>query len=214
MTERRMYERVFGSKYEETKHLGHNYAAIAKLIRADIKEAIRLGMLPGTTADYSVRSDSYSMGGSIEVTILRPDFWETCTGIIPGSEDGLTARSCGNQWCVGHGGTEEHKVLSVEGQNVKKLVEWLHRRYNYDGSDTMTDYFDVRYYGIVQVEDERGMEFRLQEKARLAKNKEQAAAKKAVIAKIVALAPYKPGRLRLLSLERLEALLAQLEGNS
>ena len=45
------------------------------------------------------------------------------------------------------------------------------------------------------------------EKARLAKNKEQAAAKKAVIAKIVALAPYKPGRLRNYPLEKLEALL-------
>lgn len=204
-----MYERVFGPKYEETKHLGHDYSAIAKLIRADIKEAIRLGMLPGTPADYSIRSSSYSGGGSIEVTILFPELWVTCTGTTPGESYG-----CGNQFCVGQGGTEEHKVLSAEGRNIKKLVEWLHGRYNYDGSDSMTDYFDVRYYGIVQVEDQRGMDFRLREKARLAKNKEQAAAKKAVIAKIVALAPYKPGRLRNYPLEKLEALLASLEEKS
>ena len=46
-------------------------------------------------------------------------------------------------------------------------LERIHNAYNHDGSEIMVDYFDVRYYGVVQFEDDSSREFRAAEKARL-----------------------------------------------
>lgn len=205
---RAMYERHFGPKYAETAHLGHDYAALAKLVRADIKEAVKLGVLPGKATDYRVRSESYSGGGSINVRLVNhAHLWMTCEGKVPGSEseDGRTATACGHPFC-----SDGHQVLTVEGQAVRKTMTWLLQRYNYDGSESQVDYFDVRYYGQADILDAESMRFFEAEQARLAKNKEEAAAKKEVIAKLVPHG-YKAGRLRTASLERLEALLAKVE---
>jgi hypothetical protein len=151
-----------------TRTLGAKYtgwqpaAQIAKLIRADIKQAINAGILPGTARNYRVRSDSYAGGQSIEVLAVGlPDMWQECTGIIPGSEDGFSARACPRHWCAGHyemrdhPAAEHHQTLTVAARRISDVLEGIHGAYNHDGSDVMTDYFDVLYYGTVNIDRER-----------------------------------------------------------
>ena len=165
-----MYERSYGSKYAEGKNLP--LSGIARLIRRDIKAAVNAGELPGSTKNYSVRTQTYAGGGSINVLATGLDgMWTDCTGIVPGSESGLSARTCPNHWCAANNDSphaERHQVLSVEGQRVKRVLNAIHGAYNHDGSEVMVDYFDVNYYGSADIEDAWRARSRAAEKARKA----------------------------------------------
>lgn len=152
------YERSYGPKYNQPKD--GRAPTIAKLIRMDIRQAILAGDLPGKPSNYRVRSHIYSMGQSIRVTLVgMPELYQVCEGIVPGSESSVSgARSCGNYWCKAGGRysdsphAEEHLVLTAEGRRILELLEEIQSAYNHDGSDSQVDYFDVRYYGGVDIE--------------------------------------------------------------
>lgn len=148
-----MYERSYGYKYAE--HQGLTNAQVAAKIRADIKTAIKEGLLPAGWK-YSVRTRSFAGGGSIDVRVKDcPDAWTDCPGYKGNA-------MCANYWCrarceiardearLPH--TTEHKVLSEIGEAARITLERIHGAYNHDGSDIMTDYFDVNYYGGVNFE--------------------------------------------------------------
>lgn len=129
-----------GAKYEAKTY--QTAAEIAKLIRADIKAAIAADDLPGTARNYSVRIDNFSGGRSIRIAAKGLDgVWETCKG--------LAATGC-NHWGCEHG--RQTEVLTSEGQRIEKLLQSFHNAYNYDHGDSMTDYFNVNYYGSAHVE--------------------------------------------------------------
>jgi hypothetical protein len=44
--------------------------------------------------------------------------------------------------------------VAPEAAELYRAVESMRQAYNYDGSDTMTDYFDVNYYGSTTFESE------------------------------------------------------------
>lgn len=133
--------RTYGPKYAGWQ----SAAQISKQIRADIKDAIQAGDLPGTTRNYSVRSDTYSMGQAVRVHATLPDdLWRECDGT---TEHGA---ACG-AWAHDHPEHGPHRVLTAEGERVRKLLDQIHRAYNHDGSDSMTDYFDVLYSGSVDI---------------------------------------------------------------
>lgn len=168
-----MYERSYGSKYV----LGAPYqsaAAIAKLMRADIKAAVGNGDLP--KGNYSVRVHNYSGGRSIHIEMRdAPDLWVQCEGHYRDERGDLW--NCNNRWCAGHAEmadsphAEVHQRLGVEGARIKKVLQGIHDSYNYDGSEVMVDYFDRNFYGGVEIEDARSRDFRLREKARMAARK-------------------------------------------
>lgn len=159
-----MYERSYGAKYNvPTQVTGKDWASaadIAKLIRTDIKAAINTGDLPGTTKNYSVRSENYSGGSAIRILAKGlDDMWVQCEGIIPGSDKSeFGARSCGNVWCKGgglyadHPSATYHQILSEEGRRVEKILQGFHDSYNHNGSEIQVDYFDQRYWGDAKVE--------------------------------------------------------------
>lgn len=171
-----MYERSYGYKYAEGGKL--DTAAIAKLIRKDIKTAIKDGLLPERWK-YSVKIDRFSGGSSIGVSVKDcADAWVTCPGYKIGSkrefEGGWTATGCGDPWCKAGGEfkdrpeAREHDVLTEEAQVAKMTLDRIHSAYNHDGSDSMTDYFDVNYYGHVDFQSKWAAEFEAEEKARKA----------------------------------------------
>jgi hypothetical protein len=156
-----MYERTYGYRYAE---LGdHPTAAqIAKAMRSDIKTAKTEGLLPARWS-YSVRSDTYSMGQSVDIRVQDcPDAWKPCDGL-----------GCRNVWCSARNdpqyahAAEPHSVLTDEAEAAKMTLQRIHSAYNHDGSEIQIDYFDVRYHGIVTFEDASSYEFRMSEKARL-----------------------------------------------
>lgn len=129
-----MYEISYGSKYESSK--GLNRAEIAKLVRADIKAAVASGALP--KAKYSVRVKSFSGGGSIDITfsfVEEPGF------------------ALFNAERLAFDIEHEHHVYSPDpiyserAREMTKKLEAILGAYNYDGSDSQVDYFNVRFYG-------------------------------------------------------------------
>lgn len=121
-----MYERHYGSKYDRNL----TTTQIAKLLREGIKDAIKKGRLP--KGKYSVRTEYFSMGSSIDVTIkdieipfLNPE------RVLHGE---------------GRHDEPRRSIYSVEGAQVLDTLKSLAWQWNHDGSDTMTDYFDVNFY--------------------------------------------------------------------
>lgn len=172
-----MYERSYGYKYEEGDRL--TTAEIAKLVRKDIKQAVAEGLLPERWT-YSVRSDSFAGGTSLDIRVKGcADAWMPCPGYKVGSKregtDGSwSATGCSNPWCKAGGvhrdkpGAQEHDVLTEEAQAAKMTLERIHGAYNHDGSDAMTDYYDVNYYGHVEFQSESSARWEAEEKARKA----------------------------------------------
>lgn len=174
-----MYERKYGYRYNEVTG---GAAEIAKAIRADIKTAVAEGLLPSHWT-YSVTTERATLSSAIYVKVRDcADAWLDCDGTVPGTRhvwpDGsTTATGCPNVWCAARNdpayahAAEKHEVLSEEARVAKVTLERIHNAYNHDGSDLMTDYFDVRYYGTVDFEDASSAAFRKREKERLAAKK-------------------------------------------
>ncbi|TET51335.1 MAG: hypothetical protein E3J64_07045 [Anaerolineales bacterium] len=121
-----------GSKYAETKDL--DLAEIAKLVRADIKAAVKAGDLPKGTKT-SVRISRYSMGQSLTATITE------CPGLIVANPDRVRF-----DLDDPHGHTTL-PLLSPDATRVVGVVQDITDSYNYDSSDPASDYYNVRFYG-------------------------------------------------------------------
>lgn len=151
-----MYEKTYGAKYHKLHELtGKDYASaadIAKLIRADIKDAVRRGELPsefaGHEVTYAVTVENYSMGRSIDISIRG----------IP--EAARRAMRIDDRW--GH----EIEVDTADARALKAKLDGYLNAYNYDGSDIMTDYFNVNYYGHAEFESEWAAKERAKKAAR------------------------------------------------
>jgi hypothetical protein len=149
-------ERSYGYKYNEV-HGGE--------IRADVKQAVAEGLLPKRWK-YSVTKQDYSGGRSIDVEVRDcADAWvEEDLSRCP--LDGLTGqKTCQENFhysprCAGA------LHLTEEADAALMTLKRIHGAYNYDGSDSMTDYFDVNYYGIVKFEDAWTAAWKAKEKAR------------------------------------------------
>lgn len=154
-------ERSYGEKYEEF-HTGPDGERIYRRaseysaqIRKDIKEAVKAGILPGKPTTYSVTCESYSGGRS--VTVVARD--------LPGAWVEPDSEEAGQFYGYVSPG---QKVLSKQALEVNRLLQQMVDVYNYDGSDAMTDYFDVNYYGFARIESEWDADWRAREKARRA----------------------------------------------
>lgn len=120
-----------GERYEATRD--ERAVQIAARIRADIKAAIKAGELPrGIKA--RVRCSGSSLHDSIRVLIAMPV--EIAAVENPEAEYG----------CM-----PGQRRLTVEAQRIRNRVRAIWAAYNYDNSDIQTDYFDVRYYGGVDI---------------------------------------------------------------
>jgi hypothetical protein len=130
---------VYGSKYAMADKL--SAAEIAKLVRADIKAAVKSGELP--KAKYSVRKESYAGGRSINVSIScieKPGFRYYNPERLRADVE-RPHEHCGIPY------------RSEEAQALIDQVEKLVNAYNFDGSDIMTDYFHVNFYASVEISD-------------------------------------------------------------
>jgi hypothetical protein len=131
-------ERTYGSRYAETA--GESTTQIAARVRADVKAAIKAGKLPAGTK-VSVRSEYYSGGSAIRVAIVR---WP---GRTANQERARVAVIRG----VGYGDYGIPWSLYPEHSDELRLAVArlgdIMAAYNYDGSDSMTDHYDVRFSG-------------------------------------------------------------------
>jgi hypothetical protein len=125
---------VYGNKYESTRNM--TTAEIAKAFRADVKAVTKAGKLP-KGLKLSVRTRYFAGGSSIDVTVK---------GVPAGYP--VVNPSYDPEW---RAGAPVNDRYSPEFRKVLDTLKALLDAYNFDGSDTMTDYFHVRFYGHVNV---------------------------------------------------------------
>lgn len=130
-----MSERAYGKRYNEAKSVKE----VAALVRAEIKAAIKSGELPKLKA--SVRYKTFSGGCSIDVNLSELGIPIYNPARLLADRDDPHTFVPGLNW------------MSDEAGAVVKKVEAMLASYNHDGSDSMTDYFDVRFYGHVDIDD-------------------------------------------------------------
>ena len=92
---------------------------IAKLVRKDLKDKF------GSGWKFSVRTRHYAGGRSLDVDV------KTSPTPLRGAH------------------TEEHGWFTPEGAEAHKAIEAILAAYNYDGSNCLIDYYDVRFYSHV-----------------------------------------------------------------
>lgn len=126
------YAVAYGDKYEQ----GLDVAEIAKRVRADIKVAITAGELPA--AKYSVRISRYSMGRSLYVTVDGVPFAIVHEARV--RRDVLEPHAYHAETLCLH--TDEARALLAK-------VEAIVAAYNFDGSDSQSDYSHVNFYAHV-----------------------------------------------------------------
>lgn len=117
------YNNEIGSKYEATK--GMSRAEIAKLIRADLKAKF-------PEVKFSVRTENYSGGGSIDVAVK----------VMP---EGMRLRNPNDR----NPKTGLHQWMTDEAIEFEKAISAITDAYNFDHSDLQSDYFHVRFYSTV-----------------------------------------------------------------
>lgn len=125
-----------GSKYDATK--GLSLKEVAKRIRQDIKQMIAAGTLP-KGLKVSVRMDGYNalrvnvMAVPESVRVYNPDY----------------ARATKNFTDYSNPDVYGYRAIARYTEEFNRILETLDANtnsYNRDNSDTMTDYFDVRFY--------------------------------------------------------------------
>ncbi|MFI5296767.1 MAG: DUF3560 domain-containing protein [Polyangiales bacterium] len=128
---------------KKVKGEGLDTAKIAARIREEIKEAVKRGTLP--KAKYSVRTDKYSMGSSIEVVatalpfpVLNPDAFFVRPGetFLSFDSDRFKSR------------------LTPEAQRVERALNEIVNAYHWDKSDSSTDYYNERFARYVKVDED------------------------------------------------------------
>lgn len=151
------YEMKFtGSKYRATKDM--DIAAIAKLVRAEIKAAIKDGKLPAGMKT-SVRIKRYSGGQSMDVDIKS--FGPGHLALNPARVKWDAENPYGD-----HHHAPQHRPAAAA--RAIKMIDAMLSAYNFDDSDSMTDYFHVRFYGHATVD----WEYDAEERKRIAAGNE------------------------------------------
>lgn len=108
-----------GTKYNATMTIKE----IARAVRADLAAASKAGVLPAGVR-VSVRADS----GALRVRVTKTPFQILSCEYLEGAVSGGVGRYT--------------QLANAVLETVTALVQ----AYNYDNSDTMTDYFNVRFY--------------------------------------------------------------------
>lgn len=138
------YERSYGSLYEQTKDL--RPVQVAAHMRKIVRQCAKDGLLPSDWT-YSVRYRSYAGGCSIDITVAVPDELLALRDRYE-AEHHHRYTTFPVEMLIG-----EYAPLAGL-MTAEQTLHQIHSGYNYDGSDHMTDYFDVRYYGGVTVVDQ------------------------------------------------------------
>lgn len=147
-----------GDNYEATQNL--DIAEVAKILRRNIKEAIKAGELP-QGLKTSVRIDRYSMGQSMDVRVTGlPEGVQWYTDEYAIETKGFTRPA------DRYSGWDGEMLTKEAGEILEKLSK-MRESFNRDNSDIMVDYFDVRYYGSTSIGWELDRDLRDAQLARL-----------------------------------------------
>lgn len=125
---------------------------------AEIKQAVKDGQLP--KAKYSVRIQRFSGGRSIDVTVK--DYAGTIHNrrhLELDHQIGKGAAALGRATYRDlYGEREQTPRHTEDARELIKALEQMVDQWNYDGSETQVDYFQVNYYSHVQFDSDQSHE--------------------------------------------------------
>lgn len=142
------YNNFYGAEYEKFDSVKEVAASVRKVLNAATKDAAS----PMFGATVSVRYKTYSGGCSIDTNITSPahvvHVWNSWDDNSPDT----VCTVCGIQLIVARSDRYGRKYwLTDLGFAIHEFADGLLSAHNHDRSDLMTDYFDVRFYGQVNV---------------------------------------------------------------
>jgi hypothetical protein len=143
----------YGSRYEEVKHM--SVVEIAKRIREDIKLARKVDDKLATGATVALVDPlaplaTMPKGMKVSVRARHGNAIDVRIYNLPEKGWGYVEE---DDW---HVPGRTNWVPGVQLRGIIDALSEIHDQYNYDGSDTSVDYFNVNYYGHVEVDyDER-----------------------------------------------------------
>jgi hypothetical protein len=129
-----------GARYEETSHLAAN-GQLTKLIRADLKMAVKAAKAAGAPGTVALPGDPFAtMPASVKFSVTTPHYGSVHIRItgIPGD--------WGYRTEMDRPYPGENRIYREALARLSEAVHDIANAYNYDNSDTMTDYFCKRYY--------------------------------------------------------------------
>lgn len=135
--------RTYGYLYDRDRSVKEDAASV----RRTIKTLVRGELLPGDWG-YSVRFRRFAGGSSIDVEATSP---RPIYAADPEPMDWARHAETGE---FVHGWKDR---LTGEARMVLDTLEDLLQGHNHDGSDIMTDYFDVKFYGHAQLATAAGV---------------------------------------------------------
>jgi len=134
---------TYGEKYEK----GLDVTEIAKQLRKEIKAGVKAGDLP--KCKYSVRTSRYSMGQSLNVLVSETPFPVNNRRFLE-LEYALLHKHTGtltrDEQFAEFG---ETKRWTQEAIDLIMTLAVMVDQWNFDGSDSQSDYFHVNYFSSV-----------------------------------------------------------------
>lgn len=130
-----------GSRYNETANM--DITEIAKILRSDIRAAIKSGEFP-KGLKFSARIDRFSGGKSLHVYLSSLGDGGTILNPARVKLDRDEPHHTYSPW--------DAKPYTATASRVMAAIKSMMNSFNYDDSDTMTDYFHVRFYGDVTID--------------------------------------------------------------
>lgn len=122
-----------GAKYAATADL--DLAAVAKLVRADIKAAIKVGQLPA--GKYAVTIHRYSMGQSLNVRAMVP-------GMVVRCPIRAAAEAAGDM--------AVRSLFTAEATAVREELESIMAAYNRREDHAQSDYHHNKFFAFARVD--------------------------------------------------------------
>jgi CRISPR/Cas system CSM-associated protein Csm4 (group 5 of RAMP superfamily) len=116
-----------GCKYQETKD--KSLKEIAQLIRKDLKQYTDNCKKLGYDIKLSVKTQYYSMGQTIHVTIQDTNFNLFNSNFNPNEKI-----------------NDNNEIYTNKFKKLNEVIHTICSQYNYDDSDSMTDYFSTKFY--------------------------------------------------------------------
>lgn len=148
-------EKWRGVKHDATASL--DVAEIAKLVRKDIAAEVKAGTLPEWK--YAVRIQRYSGGQSIRAYVVDTKGYPVknparavCAAKVPGWENMGWQKQEDTALALGFSLDQVKPCYSAMVQHALKRLQGILDSYNRDCSDSMVDYFHVRFYGFAEVD--------------------------------------------------------------
>lgn len=129
---------MYSIHYGEAHDKDLSVKECAAEIRKQLRKLAKAKHSPLAGAKVSVRYKSFSGGSAIDVKLSVPYPVK-----VEDEQAEMIARSEGHRY----------PWLSPAARAAKLAAEEIHGAYNFDGSDSQVDYFHVKYYGHVDIEE-------------------------------------------------------------